>query len=551
MPQSHWQRDWRRLAPWLKQLSHYRLQLFIGIGFALATALFAIGLLSLSGWFITAAALYVGFDIYTPGAGIRFFAIARTVSRYLERVLNHDLVLKLQARWRVALFRHMQTMPLQRSLHFRVADAVQQLTRNLDSMDNLLLRLTMPLMVYSLATLALALFWWLYNPLASSALLLFALLILGLTLQSAQRGRRLAVASLLHQQRARRQAMNLTESMAELLAWDQFDHHSGALMEQTERLEQFELNYTRLQQKRQLLVESLAQLVVLITLFLVFSDFQQQRIGAAEVIMLALSALAWQELATELSTQWANYGKTVAAARSLLSDKPAPPITKSEQPETKEADIGPVTLQLRQLSVSRQQRTLIKNLTATFKPGYLHWIEGPSGVGKSTLAEALIGAYPEHHISGAIQTEPPVRLSAISAYLTQQTEIFSASIKENLNPARRQMGKKIYWQVLDVVGLTATVKQLPQQLDTAIGPRGVQLSGGQLRRIALARTLLQNKPVMVLDEPFAGVERQLMLSIIMRMIEVYPDRTWIIISHVSPLQLPALAAHLGEVVKLQ
>ncbi len=156
-------RDWCLLKPWLKQLSSYRLHLVIGITLALATALFGIGLLSLSGWFITAAALYVGFDIYTPGGGIRFFAVARTVSRYFERLLNHDLVLKLQARWRVALFRLLQKTPLHKTLNFRVSDTVQQLTRNLNAMDNLLIRLVMPALVFILASLLLLVFWSFYN----------------------------------------------------------------------------------------------------------------------------------------------------------------------------------------------------------------------------------------------------------------------------------------------------------------------------------------------------------------------------------------------------
>ncbi|MGM0480666.1 MAG: amino acid ABC transporter ATP-binding/permease protein [Pseudomonadota bacterium] len=550
MRQPSWQRDWRSLAPWLKQLSSYRLQLTVGIGFAAATALFAVGLLSLSGWFITAAALYVGFDIYTPGAGIRFFAIARTLSRYLERLVNHDLVLKLQARWRVALFRYMQNVPLQRTLRFRVADAVQQLTRNLDTMDNLLLRLVMPLLVYVLATLALAFFWWLYNPLLSSVLLIFALAILGLTMQTALRSRRLAVSSLQHQQRARQRAMNFTESMSELMAWGQFDPQSNAVMRQTEKFEQLEVNYLELQQKRQVFVEGIAQLVVLLTLFVVLEDFQQQRTGSAEVIMLALSALAWQELATELSTQWAGYGKTLAAARSLLNAESEQDSVKGTEKDSADSAPGGVTIQLHQLSVNRQQRTLIKALNATFKPGCLHWLKGPSGVGKSTLAEVLMGLYPGQQVSGSISTEPPRSLPAITGYLTQQTEIFSASIQENLNPARQPIAQQAYWQVLDVVGLTAIVNQLPHQLETAVGPRGVQLSGGQLRRLALARVLLQDKPVMLLDEPFAGVERELMVSIASRMLEVYTDRTWLIISHVSPMELPGLNTQLGQVIRL-
>ena len=116
-------RDWQYLKPWLKQLRSVRLQIFIGLGLATATALFGIGLLSLSGWFITAAALYTAFDIYTPGAGIRFFAVTRTLSRYVERLINHDAVLKLQARWRVALFKRLQGRSLASLAPLRVATA--------------------------------------------------------------------------------------------------------------------------------------------------------------------------------------------------------------------------------------------------------------------------------------------------------------------------------------------------------------------------------------------------------------------------------------------
>ncbi|MGM0430621.1 MAG: amino acid ABC transporter ATP-binding/permease protein [Pseudomonadota bacterium] len=528
-------RDWRLLKPWLKQLSSYRLQLVIGIALALATALFGIGLLSLSGWFITAAALYVGFDIYTPGGGIRFFAVARTVSRYFERLLNHDLVLKLQARWRVALFRLLQKTPLHKTLSFRVSDTVQQLTRNLNAMDNLLIRLVMPALVFILASLLLLVFWSFYNTWLSLVLVSGALATGCCAWRLAVKSRKLAVKSLRHQQRLRDNAMNFADSVTELSAWGCYDQQTAKVLNKSQTLEQLEIEQLQLQQRTQWITDVIAQLVALLVLILALVQFKQGQIGAAEVIMLALSALAWQELASELPMQWAGYGNTLAAGRRLLepkTSKQAGESGRSGKPENK-GQASAVTIQINELTVWRQQRPLFKNLNISFEPGLVHWVEGASGIGKSTLAEVLMGLYPDNWVKGEITTQPDVCLLNEASYLTQETEIFDASVRDNLNLKRLPLAEMRYWKVLKLVHLDEKIASLADRLDTRIGPRGVQLSGGQLRRLALARVLLQDKPVVILDEPFAGIERHLVKDILERLVAEKDDKTWVIISHVS------------------
>lgn len=528
-------RDWRLLKPWLKQLSSYRLQLLIGIALALATALFGVGLLSLSGWFITAAALYVGFDIYTPGGGIRFFAVARTVSRYFERLLNHDLVLKLQSRWRVALFRLLQKTPLHKTLSFRVSDTVQQLTRNLNAMDNLLIRLVMPALVFILASLLLLVFWSFYNIWLSMVLVSGVLATGCCAWRLAVKSRKLAVKSLRQQQRLRDNAMNFADSVTELSAWGCYDQQTATVLNKSQMLEQLEIEQLQLQQRTQWFTDVIAQLVTLLVMVMTLAQFEQNQIGAAEVIMLALSALAWQELASELPMQWAGYGNTLAAARRLLepkTSKQAGELRRSENPESKE-QARAVTIQLSELSVFRQQRALFENLSISFEPGLVHWVEGASGIGKSTLAEVLMGLYPHNWVQGEITTQPGVCLRNETGYLTQETEIFDASVRDNLNPKRLALEESSYWKVLKLVHLDEKIASLAYRLDTRIGPRGVQLSGGQLRRLALARVLLQDKPVVILDEPFAGIERHLVKEILERMVAGMSQKNWIIISHVS------------------
>src|SRR5690554_3141370 len=103
--------NWQQLKPWFKALKPARRKLAFGLFFSLLAAFSGVGLLALSGWFITASAfagiLGTGLlvNIYTPGAGIRLFAVTRTVGRYLERLVQHDAVLKVQTLWRVKLFK--------------------------------------------------------------------------------------------------------------------------------------------------------------------------------------------------------------------------------------------------------------------------------------------------------------------------------------------------------------------------------------------------------------------------------------------------------------
>ncbi|EKE87540.1 amino acid ABC transporter ATP-binding/permease protein [Idiomarina xiamenensis] len=546
-------RDSQYLRPWLKQLLTQRRQLLLGMALAWLTTLFALGLLSLSGWFITASALYVGFDIYSPGSGIRFFAVSRTVGRYLERLVNHDLVLKLQARWRIALFKRLRQQPLNADKRFRLADTVQRLTRNIEAMDNLLLRLLLPTLVFTLLTLLVAVWWLFYQPWLALALLLTSLLVIALSAHLALRSRILAVRYTRQQQRLRSASMALTESAAELAGWGYYEAYQQRCLGHGERLQRWQDDEAKLRQRSQAWVDLVVQLLFIVVLVISLTMVNSGQLSAAQAIMLSLAALAWQETALETPQQWSSYGSIIGASRALLKPQPESDAMASSQViqsadsdvhgrDVHSRDIQGRDLQLRiaQLSITRQQRRVVQHLNLVTEPGRVYWLQGSSGAGKSTLADTLMGLYPASN--GDIKLQHRGDSSAQSmavhcAYLTQQTDILDASIAANLRIAAPAASDEALWRVLALVELSDSVAALADGLQTRIGDYGLALSGGQLRRIALARVLLSGRPLLLLDEPFSGLQRDLAARILTRMVEQYAQRTWLIISHVSAAEL--------------
>ena len=151
------------LRPWLGVLSERRGRLLIGALLMLATLLSALGLLSLSGWFITATAIAAisasGYlDVFTPGSGIRFFAVSRTASRYLERLYNHDTILRLLADLRGRVFAGLVTLDARTLARARASQWLNRLTADIDTLDNLYLRLLAPPLVALVSVLAFAAF---------------------------------------------------------------------------------------------------------------------------------------------------------------------------------------------------------------------------------------------------------------------------------------------------------------------------------------------------------------------------------------------------------
>ncbi|MWJ28548.1 thiol reductant ABC exporter subunit CydC [Halomonas sp. ZH2S] len=506
--------------PWLTVLAKRRKRLGLGAMLMALTLFSALGLLAVSGWFITAtgltglllaAGVAASLEVYVPGGAIRFFAVSRTVSRYVERLYNHDSVLRLLADLRTQLFGVLAGLDSRALAQRRASDWLNRLTADIDTLDSLYLRLLAPPAVALLAILLLSGGVALFVPLAGGSLA--ALLLLGwlwLTLGQARLGLTESERHVGQLEALRSRTMEQLQGLAELKAY-------GSLAIHRERLSAIERQLQHAQQRLghwvalgNALEGWLVSAATLMTLWLAALAWQAGNISGAVMVMLPMAVLAMNEALGALPAAFTWFGATKSAAERLNQ------LEAQRQPvrEADTSDPGSAhQMVLNAVSVHYPTALLpaLDNLSLTLKPGERWAIVGASGSGKSTLAMLIsrqLTPTQGHIILGGIPLEhwPDAALRRRVAVLTQQTELLDASLATNLRLANPDASEDALWQALERVALTSWAQALPRGLDTGVGEGGRRLSGGQARRVALARLYLCQPDLVILDEPFAGVD---------------------------------------------
>lgn len=502
-----------RLA--LRQLTRSRrggwlLALLLG----LVTLFAMIGLLALSGWFISAAAfaglvsltMAFSFNYFTPATVIRFFAIVRTAGRYGERLASHHAVLALLADLRSVLFARLLRSRTA-GLRLHSMRQMHRLTSDVDTLNEWPLAMLLPWAWALLlsACYAVLLAWvspllllWVLPPLLFAVVLIPA----WVSYRSLAVARQQADAN-----EARRSALlNPLSALTALLQWSRWtdfarefvtlDHEHGA-------------NQCRLQ--RLISAFTFAQQVALLVALaiLLWRGTYLLTEGALSVpllLALLLALLGLGEVLLPLTAKAPALGQSFAARdrlNHLLTEISTP--TPSPQP------LPQASWQIVADNISARQRQALTG------PDYVHFslqqgdvmvVMGGSGGGKSTLLDVLAGELPLLDGRLTLNGQPwdTWDWQGSIAYLAQQWMIFDLTLAQNLRLGLAKASEAQLWQVLEMVELADWVRAQPAGLHTPLGEYGAAVSGGQARRIALARLLLKPYPLMLLDEPFAGLD---------------------------------------------
>ncbi|MEH6640666.1 thiol reductant ABC exporter subunit CydC [Vreelandella glaciei] len=550
---------YREFRPWLLLLVRRRRRFLLGALLVWITLMAGLALLGLSGWFITASALTgialslglpARLDVYVPGGGIRFFALARTVARYVERLYNHNTVLTLLADLRYRVFGYLTHFDDARLHGERASDWLSRLTADIDTLDNFYLRLLVPPLVALLGVVAVSLFVAIWLPgVAVLMALTLGVLWLVATLLAAVWGFSQSYQQVVDQQLLRRLVVDQVQASAELMSYQTAEWHRTLIASQ-ER--QAFSNSRRLGRKTALLncvVSVVSGVMVVAVVWLASLVFSQQLVAGPILVMAALIALGANEAFITLPASFIKLGASHAAVQRLneLADVPTASKASAALPEGRGLDI-----QANQLSL-RYAHTLgpaLSKVEFYLPAGKRAVITGNSGAGKSSLASLLMGRLKATQGEVMVGQVPSLQLSTESrahhfAMLTQQVDLFDASIAENLRIANPTASDVMLWEVLRAVAMDSWVEQLPKGLATAVGEKGHQLSGGQGRRLALARLMLGNPQVVILDEPFAGVDSATAKHIAASLDKWLINRTAIFFVHqVSSLNLlPGIKYH--------
>jgi ATP-binding cassette, subfamily C, bacterial CydC len=533
------------LIPWIALLGRRRIRLLVGAMLVFATLASAIGLLALSGWFITATGVTallwaIGprqpFDVYLPGGGIRFFALARTLSRYCERLYNHDTVLRLLADLRTSHFAALARLDGATLARWRSAQWLNRLTADIDTLDTLYLRLLAPpaaaLLGIGLVAGLIALH---HRSLGVVALLLLLLLFALLTVSMAVWGRGLAAGRVAALDRLRLQSIEQLQGMSELSAAGVLTGHQQALLEESAAL----LDAQRALQWRISLGQGLATLGTLLAALMVLITalmaVPQQLMSGPVAVMLALATLALGEGLATLPAAFGQFGGTAAAAARLNEQQ----ALGSRLIEAVEPDSPPVhgTLSWEGVSLSYAG---ISGLDLQLAQGERLSIIGPSGCGKSSLA-AMAARLIDPDAGEVRFAGVDLRVLALDdwraqiGYLTQQTELLHDSIAANLRLARPDASTEQLWEALEMADLADLVESLPKGIRSRVGELGRQLSGGEGRRLALARVILKGAPLVILDEPFNGLDQATRERIVARLEPWLAGRSALFLGHDAQL----------------
>ncbi|MCG5536127.1 thiol reductant ABC exporter subunit CydC [Ectothiorhodospira mobilis] len=540
----------RDLAPFLR-LALPRLPWFGGgLLLAVLTVLTSAGLLALSGWFITASALagaglLAGLDVYRPAGGIRAFAITRTVARYTERLVNHEAVLRHLADLRGWIFRALAPLDPATLARFRSADLLQRLVGDIDTLDGLFLRVITPTLTAAITLMTGAVFlgWlapvsalWIVAWLALAGLLLPALA-LGLG-RGAGRARTGAAAQV------REHAVEGVQGLAELRVFGGLERQAQALREaeQTRARAEYALG------RWGALGDAAATLAglgaVWLALWLGAGWLASGETGAPLVVLVVLGALGLGEAVAMLPGAYQRVEQMRAAARRLLEVAHTRPALPEPPCPVSPGDRGALALQEVTLRYRETAAPILDRVSLEVNPGEIVLVTGESGAGKTSLASVALRLVAPQSGEARLGGVPVADMRYRDLYnhvgvLTQETVLFADSIAANLRLADPQADDARLHRALHLAGLDDFVATLEQGLDTPVGEGGALLSGGQARRLALARLILREPRVVILDEPFRGLDGATIARLRSRLTPWLASRATLVIAHEAAMAPPA------------
>ncbi|HEY8127277.1 MAG TPA: thiol reductant ABC exporter subunit CydC [Hyphomicrobium sp.] len=487
-------------------------KLLIGMLLSSATVLSGIALLGLSGWFITAtaiaglsAAAAFAFDVFSPSAGIRFFALARTASRYGERLVTHDATLSTLAELRERLFRGSAEARAAEDLRMRPAKLLFRLTQDVDALDSLYLRVLVPMGAALAAAIATGFSLILLQPTVGIAVGLFLIAAgLGIPIVAARVAERSARRRAHALEVLRSRVIDLVSGQTELVMAGRVTAQRGAIADADRKAADAddELN----------LVETTvaasfgtASSFLIAAMLLVVTDLAQSGSISAPVAAFAvLIVVAAFEPFSALRRGAIELGRTCLAARRV-----GPRLVTEASPRLPPPREG-MAVKLDHVSIrhGHAPQPLFRDLSLSLRGGEHLALVGDSGAGKSTLLAV---------IAGELSIEQGEAKSLPATLLTQRTELFVDSLRDNLCLADPSADDSRIFQAVASAGLGAYVAALPKGLDTRLGEGGLGLSGGEARRLALARLLLRDTPLWLLDEPTEGLDAATARDVITRL----------------------------------
>lgn len=527
---------WRLMWPWLRQ----QWKLLLGaLLLSLVTLLAGVGLFTVAGWFLAGAFLAgttLTFDLFVPSALVRGLSFLRIAARYAERVVGHIATFQLLADIRTAVFARIGMLGPAQLAHYQEGDLVARLIGDIDVLDTLFLLVVAPVLTAVIASALFGLVVGVHVPLLAAVL--FAIMLIAACVlpwgvarwawapgkQAQKDAAQLRV--LIHD--AVGGHIDMAAFATSGLAMQRFNQASRCLSHARLRIGAVGAMGQCLQQLM-IGVAILAALVIGLQALrrgqlhpALWVGFVLGTIGVFEIIGPLMRGAARMGLATAAASRVGD----VLDARTVLHD-PAMPLSLPAHG----------ALVMRGVRYSwHEGDPLFRDMDLVIRQGERVAIAGPSGSGKSTLLSLLLRICEPDAGTVSYGGVPLDRATSVQIFqrfklLSQHSPVFLGTVRTNLLIGKPQASDEDLWRALDDARLGDFVRTLDMGLDTWVGEAGRRLSLGQARRLCLARLLLTDAAVWIMDEPTAGLDVDTQARFLDDLKRVADGRTVVIATH--------------------
>lgn len=530
----------RDLLPYLKLYKKHWFGLSLGMLLAFATLSASIGLLTLSGWFISASAVAgltiarETFNYMLPGGGVRGLAMSRTAGRWGERVVSHNATFKLLTDLRIFFFKKLAPLIPGRISNLRDADLLNRLVADVDAMDHVYLRLVSPVTVGVFGIFFLTLFLMWFD--TSLGLILGSILLIMLLIWPVlfyKLGKRNGGELTQNKAELRVTTLDWIEGYSELTLFGAEERYRNAILETQQKLmaNQFvNANLTGMASAALMLFNGLT----LVLMLWLAADGVGGNAPDPFIALMAFATMASFELLMPIAGAFQHLGQTLSSARRLnevILSEPEVQFADEKLDINKPLDI---TFSNVTFNYPDSERSVLNAVDLTIPATNKVAIVGQTGSGKSTLIQLLTRYWDPKKgyisIAGIELTQwNESQLRESISVVSQRVDILNGSLRDNLLIAKPDANDEHLANILKDVGLEKLLEN--DGLNSWLGDGGRQLSGGEKRRVGIARAILHDAPILLLDEPTEGLDKQTEQSIMALFEKHFEGKTVIFITH--------------------
>ena len=503
----------------------------------LASAAATIGLLAGSGYLVGRAALRPGLGaIVGLLAAVEVLAFLRGPLRYAERLVGHDAALRALTGWRVWLYDRLSPRVPAALAGWRSGDLLARAIDDVDALQDLYLRTLLPVTIAVgaaiIGTVAVGLILpWAAVALGGALAVALALPVL-LTWRRSGDDEMAELAGTLSAQ-----VVDALEGIPELLAFGADAAALGKIDALGARADTLERHHSRIAAGSALVIQICLAVAVTTVLALGVAAVHDHRIGQVMVAVLPLTALATFETVPGVPLAVARALSVRAAADRLYALDAVPvPVRDPKDPERIGADVPEVRYDEATLRYAPDLPRALDGVTLRLTPGGRLAITGSSGSGKSSLVNALLRYWPLESGTLSLDGTDVTRCAQTdvrraTALADQRAQLFAGTVRSNVTLGRPDATDALIEDALRATGLADWVATLPEGLDTPVGEDGVAISGGERRRLAVARALLAPGPLLILDEPTSGLDAALADQLVDGVFTAAGTRSVMLITH--------------------